>query len=265
MRYAHRTVRVIVNVRWHMQGRADMHKNADGVRVANIVAAALLGLSLSGQASEYNFKLTKSADRDVCQAMLTTYNANFKDPFNEDVRERLARESRVPVESRYPTSREFDAVVWRLVRPQSYLADTKGRFWTLVTTVDIDNDGDRDVVVKSPIFDLTPSGFEELVVFSDNDFDLSNLPGKQDQVVGTRIGAKPRIINTGAAITRPFVLNGTTYLSDYYFNRDDRKGTRRTFLPPERMRVHKYLDGGTREDGHRARLAEICVFEMTIK
>lgn len=236
-----------------------------------IVAAATLwigiGVGQAGEYSQYSYKLVSSKDDAVCRHMNRLYESRFRSPFDPDMRTKIRGESKVPSESRYPSSPEFDAIRWKVLRPMNYLADTKGRRHLMIAEFDIDNDGTSDIVAKDAVFDLTPNGFEQFVVFAKHEFDLGRTGGGGDVVVGQRSGARPRIVSTGAAISRPFVLRDIVYLSDYYFAREEDKSQQSVFLPPEFMRVHKYLGGGyirSASDGE-ARLEEVCVFRMIVR
>jgi len=225
---------------------------------------------VANESSRYTYRLGDSKDDPVCRRMTAVYNKHFSRPFDGHTISGVDGETNIPVHSRYPTSREFDAIKWEfkiypLTRP-----DGRKETWSgLISEFDIDNDGLRDVVFKSLFFRGAADENEQLIVFSSREFDPRAVKDAREFFEGQREGSKPRIIHRGA-ILRPFVLNRKTYLSAYDYKRytampgmGETRNSAHT--PPQFMRIYQYEGGGHVWPGFESeiRLTELCVIRMS--
>ncbi|MGD8785417.1 MAG: hypothetical protein PVG75_13315 [Thioalkalispiraceae bacterium] len=135
----------------------------------------------------------------------------------------------------YPKSREFDKVNWNLSRykvefdqPSVY---SKYRPF-LYASVDIDNDGHNEFVIKTG-FRKSIKSIENIHVYEDVLSVSGNYILYKNIAEGTE-NNRPRIIY-GNSILRIFVFNKTTYLANFNIKES-------TY--PDEIRIEKYLGGG---------------------
>lgn len=151
--------------------------------------------------------------------------------------EHFARTAFVMRYSKWPSSPEFDAIPWREGRhiialepnssssPYAYLFKDKTQYnkqgqplgSLLVADFDIDNDGQAETIVKNDFMIGAPqwefhSG-DEFHLFPKGSFDPWSFNTANFLAQYRAVGILPRKL--GEFMTRPFILNGMTYLSSY--------------------------------------------------
>lgn len=219
----------------------------------------------------YKYKLVLGSDESICKHMEKVYNKHFRrwdfsGYFNERLDfQNMTKEERFRFKTRfsfYPTSPEFDAVQWQT---HEYLTDTKRLRPILVTDLDINNDGEKEIVIKRQHFNGGPDSFEELLVYNKGQFDLDAVPSARVLSQGQPGKEKPRIIGWGnMGIIRPFIFNGQTFLSIYTYYVPPPPNKAEPGIPPHWMWVKKYRGGGKVWPGEETPLLldDICRFEM---
>lgn len=214
--------------------------------------------SIPAEFATYRYDLIMSKDDKVCKHMDHVYNTKFSRPFDEFRFSPAEREhSMPPIFSKYPTSGEFEAVHWQY--PKIFTMDGKTFFSLPVAKLDINNDGQKEIVIKSAFF--SGSYGDELRVFSDDTLRLTKPITWRQLSTGQDNKGRPSIIHSGA-ILRPFVLNGITYLSSYSYYQPDYEQKAPIYSPPEIMTVQKYIKGSVSRDTP-IQLEDICKFNMT--
>ena len=241
-----------------------------------LTALMTLGLTSStaiyaGEPTSYRYRLVESKDDQLCRRMTTVYNEHFSHPFEARTLSKLQKESSIPIHSRYPSSVEFDSIKWDLKTYPLTRPDGRKETWSaLIARFDVDNDGMEDVVAKASFFRGDPDDSEELYVFSGQDFDLNAVKDAKEFLEGQRASKRPSVINVGAAILRPFVANGKTYLSGYDYKRytplpgaEAAKNAPHT--PPQYMHIYRYEGGGQMFAGaeNQLRVTEMCTINMS--
>lgn len=206
----------------------------------------------------YRYKLEEGARHEVCRHMTKVFNARFRTPWDRGwlSLEQVPRTSdgipydqvfeRLPgVEynkefvfamllSKYPTSPEFDAVQWKESRFYYSLSDSidgrvvKIRHSTplLVTSLDIDNDGREDWLVKrdfrgepSRNDDLFNPSAETIMIYDRDTFDPYMEMSEENKATWWDI---PGRILWGFYNVRPFVHRQITYVAAYQAAWEDR-------------------------------------------
>jgi len=242
-------------------------------RLLGVLAAVYLWSRGAGAADSYypsyRYELVQSADDKVCRHMLKVYNGRFQRPWDWPAEERgdfkeALRNDRDMVKvysSLYPRSPEYDAIQWRVLH-----YNDEGKSWPFIAAeFDIDNDGHRETVMKSAIFYNRGDSYEQLKVFREGELDPSNLArpglGAMELHIG-KDGARPEFTPL-AAIVRAFILDGVTYLSAYDHRRYEPPSVASPFLPPETLKVLKYLRGMKYLPEFRpAQTETVCEFNM---
>ncbi|HXZ92884.1 MAG TPA: VCBS repeat-containing protein [Burkholderiales bacterium] len=236
--------------------------------------------------NKYQYKLEIGKGAKVCEHMARLYNTRFKQPWaftlsnppgpsfarlpgvatRADSYERLGI-----LLSRYPRSGEFDAIDWRegeylwdARRPQSMRP-------ALVAVFDINNDGRPDLVVKASFMNSfypagggAAGGNDQLFILPDRKIDADHpLTGEElydERLTGKAARIEYDLLGFGARLIRPFIFEGTTYLSVYeQFAMFEPKERR------ERMWVLKYQSGGHnwgKGKWEPLELAKVCRFRM---
>lgn len=257
------------------------------------VAALLLLCSTAAVAQSYRYKLEAGKRVPVCEHMAKVYTTSFRDPWDFTLQsppgplypplpgtkkmEYSAADRFALYLSRYPSSREFEAIHWQIGR---YLDDSPMASRThpvspmLVARFDIDNDGKGDVVAKIQ-FMYSPEpggqgaigGEDWLFVLDESQFPWGR-PLKSSELFNRPGYARPSLIanltlHMSAREIRPFIYDGQTYLSVYeaenYFDEKQRK---------EQMWVMKYRGGGENLGGGHwqpLKVDRVCRFHMTPK
>ena len=254
------------------------------------VVLALFAATAPTSAQTYRFKLQSGKRTPVCMHMAKVYATSFRDPWDFTLEsppgplypslpgtqkmEYSPAELAALYLSRYPSSREFEAIHWEIGR---YLDDSPMASRThpvrpmLVARFDVDNDGKEDVVAKvafmfspEPAGQGADGGVDELFVFDESQFPW-NRPLKSSELFGPPGNARPSLIapltlQMSAREIRPFIYDGQTYLSVYeaenYFDEKRRR---------EQMSVIKYKGGGGNLGGGHWRplsVEKICRFRM---
>lgn len=210
----------------------------------------------AGEFCTYHFTLLMSKDDKVCQHMDGVYNWSFTRMF--DYRGFTSKQA-MGIESTYPTSEEFEAVPWQY--PKISTDDGKVFHSLPVAVFDINNDGKKEIVIKAGLNDGSYDSYEYLLSYQDGEFDLNRQTSRTELFQGQNGKGKPLSIDDGAAILRPFILNGVSYLSSYHYSRrTEPPGRGRVNQPPQTMWVKKYKGGGSKEQP--LLLENICEFNM---
>jgi hypothetical protein len=198
---------------------------------------------MAGEVDRYRYVLDAGKDRSFCAQMQKIYNNHFAFPWKRPSLSVLKddpaygpkgsyafpklpgvnHDARMTLDmsySRLPSSSEFDAVAWKEGRYR-LMSDQEQPM--LIAELDINNDGQNDIVVK-PHFMLTlepahgsvPGGEDALLVFSKGDIELGR-PLVLGLLYQTESGKRPALIAGGHTrrVTRPFILGGRAYLSTY--------------------------------------------------
>lgn len=223
------------------------------------------------EGATFEYRLVFSNDDNVCKYMEKVYNKHFRRwDFSSYFKKRLdfqnmTREERFRFETRfsfYPTSREFERVDWQI---REYMSGTKRVRPILVTNLDIDNNGTKEIVIKRQHFNGGPDSFEELLVYNKGQFDLDTVPSARVLSQGQPGKEKPRIIGWGnMGIIRPFIFDGQTFLSIYTYYVAPPPNKAEPGIPPHWMWVKKYRGGGKVWPGEETPLLldDICKFDM---
>lgn len=216
-----------------------------------------------GEFATYRYELLMSKNDEVCKHMGEVYNNKFARLF--DYRkfpktEQLGSGAMPPLASKYPSSAEFEAVSWQY--PRIFTDDGKKSFALPVAEFDIDNDGKKEIVIKTQFFDGTPDGNEMLRIFKQGQLDLQRAVTWKELSTGQGNKDRPGILQWGA-IMRPFMLNGTSYISVYNFSAPKspvRKGA--VHQPPQTMEVKKYIRGSLYQEDNPMVFDDVCRFNM---
>lgn len=167
----------------------------------------------------------------------------------------------------YPSSPEFEAVTWNigaLKFPDEGL--TRAFIWS---HLDIDNDGQDEVVVKH-MFNLGDAdGFEMMLVFDAGDVDLSSSEVPL-AMLNEGIDGKHRPQTLSATQFRPFIYQGVVYLHQYDYRHLGSEENFPTdsdvpFMPPEKVTIWKFLNNppGAQERGEARRDVQ-CEYRMDV-
>lgn len=148
------------------------------------------------------------------------------------------------------------------------LGGTDSKWDMLVTDLDIDNDGQREVVIKN-MFYQTWDSYEFLRVFLPGEIDLRKEVTSKDLAGGKDVKHPPSIVPglfKGSAIIRPFIFKGATYLHIYNYKRPDALGeVVNAYTPPEKVWIRKYKGGGKVElQPTPIEFDEVCEFDMIV-
>lgn len=218
-----------------------------------------IGYSSDGCAQEvrYQYRLEEGHDKKICAHMTQVFNQQFRTPWgkghgslernpsvfgipSDQIFERLPDviyekdfTGRMLL-SKFPSSSEFDAVHWQEGR---FCLDS-GSFYPncalypmLVAEIDIDNDGQKDWVIKTDFMSRMTTnegrgqsygGNDDLRIFRLEGFDplAANITSEQ-LFHGQRQNSPPRVIDRLIAERldtvqlRPFIYMKKTYLSAY--------------------------------------------------
>ena len=245
----------------------------------------------------YEFKLEVSNNDKVCNHMSVVYSQYFNHPFAasskpEDYAEGgqnalpmlpgVQRDSRLSTETRrslQPSSPEFDAVKWqegRIKYPQEYIGEQP----TVVTNIDIDNDGSIETVIKISFMQgYLPShgsmlgGEDSLFIFRNGDIELNPQPLDNRVFYDGWKGHRPPAEIAGYAnqfsgrLIRIFAYEGVNYLSAYsqaWLEED--LGNPYQMPDKEYMEVLQYRSGGDnlgKGKWSQLKIDTICKFRMT--
>ena len=247
-------------------------------------------LATAGDNDRYSYSLQQGSHEAVCQHMRAVYNQNFSHPWRRPPLTKLEDDPSYGPDSAYaypkdqgvvhssamtfdmtysrlPTSPEFEAINWRERRIQH--GQPIGDSPALVATVDIDNDGKPDTVVKggfmrSHATGVAGGGQDALYIFRHESTPLpSPIP---PQMLGAkRADGGPAVItetpDTPYRLIRPFLYRGTTYLAAYG---ERERGGRWT----EVIWILRYLKGGYivgPAERTKVEVSRICKIQMNRK
>src|SRR5262245_66094553 len=120
------------------------------------------------EGESYRYQLELNADAKLCGQMNKVYNGAFQRPWQRA----KGAKGNPPVffYSMNPSPAEFAAVKWREGR-SFFSGSSSPQSATLVAELDIDNNGSRDVIVKTQFMKSAGSGTEQLWVLSRKAFD----------------------------------------------------------------------------------------------
>lgn len=243
-------------------------------------------------AEQYNYRLEESQDKGVCEHMTEVFNRNFKTPwdrggvtlssnptfFNRPYDKIFTRLPGVEYSkdfvfrmllARYPSSTEFDAVIWnegRVYYPDSAKPGALRESPILVTQIDIDNDGKKEWVVKADFMQRPPTnhvsdagdydytGSDSVIIFPVGGFDSTVPLMSKELVYGQKPGYAPRKLDDDETLQlRPFIYKGITYVAAYQVVWDKKRGqndprgnsTYPDFAPDkEYLNVARVIGGG---------------------
>jgi hypothetical protein len=260
-----------------------------------LLAACMLTAQASAhaisEADRYRYQLELNADAKLCGQMDRLYNGAFKQPWERAKAKPtafprapgVARDAALEAQLLYsatPTSSEFSAIKWQESR-SFFSGSSSPQAAALVAEFDIDNDGTREIVVKSQFMrSVAPAaGSDQLWVLRRKAVDPAK-PIDMNRVFakaredGTRQISnvtlhytekdRPAEISGGrmaASLIRPFVLGGKTYLAAYVPWAVDDPRQRR-----EWMWVMAYRGGGASLGAGKwepAKVDKLCRFRMT--
>jgi len=245
-------------------------------QLGSFLLAACLSLvarvATAGEFDSYRYELTAGQGHEVCKHMQGVYETNFKRPHDQTA---IAAINGVPLpppqkdsnrlfrlkSSFYPSSPEFEAVPWRIVTLQPPKDRSYGPRAALLANLDIDNDGQMDVVVKLSFYG-SRFGMEELLVLEQKALDASA------EHIAFEDLRSPRYTGNTAYV-RPFIYRGTVFIHSYDYRRatvrEIEQGLGETpFAPPEVLTVYKYVKSVPSKRGTEVREV-LCKFQMEPK
>ncbi len=215
-------------------------------------------INVSGEQCNYRYELVLNKNDKVCKHMKEVFDWSFRRPFDlRGISEKQQREEFFPVYSHYPSSKEFDAVVWRnpiLIRESH---DGTVFQWPMpIAEFDVDNDGENEVVIKGTWFNGERDSQETILIFKRDEIDPKQIT-KWSELVG-QPGKRPRVIGNGERIIRPFIFDGSSYLMMY-----EAEG-RGAFWGQQTMWVRQYKGGGRvyHPEETPLEIEDVCKFNM---
>lgn len=258
----------------------NLHATGRAIRLSLLLAATVVALpTLAGVYDNYAYKLEKGKQTKVCQHLERVYNENFQRPWDfrdlptstfprlpgVEYDKRMALDLR---SSAFPTSPEFEAVQWKEGR--IVYSNPREMRPMLTAKVDIDNDGEADTLVKATFMQgfsqgarSVPGGEDRIFVLNKGQSDLENITPEAFNATGKRRPALIGYVTLGlfARSIRPFIYDGTTYLSVYVQNADQKN-------MHETIWVLKYRDGGWNRgaggDWEPVKADRVCRFRMVV-
>jgi hypothetical protein len=241
-----------------------------------ILAAACAAYAAAAHAIDerdsYRYQLELNGDAKLCGQMDKAFNSAFRRPW-----QRPKGKAADWVYSTQPSSGEFSALKWREGR-SFFSGSSSPQAATLLAEFDIDNNGTRDLVVKTQFMKSPAAGTEQIWVLSPKAFDAAK-PVDMNRVFGkAREDGTRQISNVtlhytdkdrpagisgermGASLIRPFVAGGKSYLAAYVPWAVDDPAKRR-----EWMWVMAYRGGGNSSGPGKwepAKVDKLCRFRM---
>lgn len=215
-------------------------------------------INVSGEWCNYRYELELNKNDKVCKHMKEVFDFSFARPFDlNGISEKQQRDELFPIYSHYPSSKEFDAVVWR--NPTLIEVSHDGKQFPLpapMAEFDIDNDGENEIVIKRPWFNGERDSTETILIFKKDEIDPKQIT-KWSELVG-RPGKRPRVIGNGERIIRPFIFDGMSYLAMY-----EATG-RGAFWGRQTMWVRQYKGGGRviPPEETPLQIEDVCKFNM---
>lgn len=210
----------------------------------------------SGETCNYRYELVLSKNDKVCKHMKQVFDEKFARPFDMyGFSDKQKSEILFPIYSHYPSSDEFEAVVWRNLNVIRKNDDGATFPWVVpIAEFDIDNDGEIEVVTKYAWFSGAVDSSEILIVYKKNEIDVDHLSDWK-QLSGLP-GGHPKVIDMGARIDRPFIFDGVSYLVMY------ESTGRGAFWGKQTMWIRKYKGGGQNDDESPLKMEDVCKFNM---
>ena len=248
----------------------------------------------------YRYELEFDKSPKVCAHMGRVFNEKFRRPWDyrnlplinvfkrfDGVERSELLENRLRY-SAFPKSPEFDAIVWR--QGLSFFSGSQDFAPTLVGEVDIDNDGVKDLVIKTgfmlsihPEGGSAPGGSDRIFILPIGALDakqaieMNRLYGTQNPFAIHLLSSdtlqysdqdRPNELssdykNMGARFLRPFLLDGQVYVAAYVQVAVNEPKTRR-----EWMWVIGYKGGGERIGPGAwtpAQVDKICRYRMIVE
>ena len=211
--------------------------------------------------SQYRFDLVKGKEREVCHHMHSVYNTNFRmlwkmgEPTNHLWMLMSKYHSHGPLYSLYPASPEFEAVKWDAREYIDPDGKPKVEGIALVARLDVDNDGKAEDVTKLLFYF---GGYSEaILVMPDSKLSESRSIHYSD------FNRKDKVVLGYAAILRPFVYRGTTYIHWYDFKRPESPDRRPDpNVNKKWILVRKYLGAGPYKEGYEPQYEDLCRFDV---
>lgn len=248
-------------------------------RMTALCAALVSHTGLCYEQDDYRYELVRGEQLDVCRHMLGVYNQHFSTRPHDFLQVTEVNGVTIPEvgkddlwlfelkSSFYPSSPEFEAVKWNigaLKFPDEGL--TRAFIWS---HLDIDNDGQDEVVIKH-MFNLGDAdGSEMMLVFDAGDVDLSSSEVPLS-MLNEGIDGKHRPQTLAATQLRPFIYRGVVYLHQYDYRHLGAEENFPTdsdvpFMPPETVTIWKFLNNppGARERGEARRDVQ-CEYRMDV-
>jgi hypothetical protein len=255
-----------------------------------LAAAGPLAAQPISETDVYRYELEMNADAKLCGQMAKVYNSAFRQPWQRG-KAKAAAFARIKGVARsealepqlfysaHPSSAEFAAVKWQEGR-SFYSGSSSPQAATLVAEFDIDNDGTRDVVVKTQFMRsaVAAAGSDQLWVLRrksadpSKPLDMNRVFGKAKEEGVRQISSvtlhytdkdRPAEISgerMAASLIRPVVVNGKAYLAVYVpWAVDDPKQRR------EWMWLMAYRGGGGSLGPGKwepAKVDKLCRFRM---
>jgi hypothetical protein len=216
------------------------------------------------ETSTYRFDLVKGKNTDVCRHMHKVYNRYFQQLFDiEKAKPELwnlftkTYRDIGALNSFYPTSPEFDAVKWDIREYVSPNVNPPPERIALLTEIDIDNDGAKETVAKRTFYDMGSHYSERLLILSD--FKLS----ESGQIQYDDFYRKRPVSLADAAIIRPFIYKGTTYLHWYEFKLPKGDSTPDPTVYDKWILIRKYLGTRLNKEGYNEpQYRDLCEFNV---
>lgn len=248
-------------------------------RMTALCAALVSHTGLCYEQDDYRYELVRGEQLDVCRHMLGVYNQHFSTRPHDFRQVTEVNGVTIPEvgkddlwlfelkSSFYPSSPEFEAVTWNigaLKFPDVGL--TRAFIWS---HLDIDNDGQDEVVVKSQFNLGEKNGFETFRIFSAGEIDLSSSEVPL-AMLHEGIDGKHRPQTLSATQLRPFIYRGVVYLHEYDYRHLGAEENFPTdsdepFMPPEKVTIWKFLNNppGAQERGEARRDVQ-CEYSMDV-
>lgn len=213
-----------------------------------------------GETCTYKFELVEGAELGVCQHITGELNSRFTrfmDLSGFSEQEKAWTNARLPLELRYPSSADFEAIRWQML---DTFTEGERTYALPVAKVDIDNDGTKEVVIQTG-FNGDGRTTETLVIFRHGTLDLNHPISRRELLTGhPNLNQVPSILAVGLRI-RLFEYQNVVYVLNYVAQEPDTK--RATRMTHQRMEVLKYLGGGRLfKSPIPLRLEHVCEYQM---
>ena len=257
-----------------------------------VFVASPASTAFGGDRDRYRYIPAKRNAANVCPHMHRVLNKNFVYPWKRPSLVRLVddpiygKNSRFSFPkllgvfhddqktlamsySRLPTSPEFDAIHWREGRVRDRLGSSEVEMAILVADFDINNDGQKETVIKNAFmldyYVGGGSGGEDMLYVFPLLEKTPALSTKWESMLSGEVGGgKPALITLAPGVPyrliRPFLYEGSIYLLGYEQSQQDNELR-------EHMHIVTYQGGGQPLGvGERApiKLEHKCLFRMMV-